>query len=102
MWLVFLYLIQTIGELCLSPVGLSTVTKLAPARMVGLMMGVWFLSISLGSFFAGKVAAYFNDKDIGAMVKLFGFLTLAPIAAAILLAIIAPRINRLFKEKHDC
>src|SRR5688572_8329972 len=45
MWLVTVYFLQTIGELCLSPVGLSTVTKLSPGRMVGLMMGVWFLSI---------------------------------------------------------
>jgi POT family proton-dependent oligopeptide transporter len=98
MWLVLLYFIQTLGELCLSPVGLSVYTKLAPARMVGLMMGVWFLSISFGSFLAGKVASYFNDKDIDTMVKLFGFLTLAPIAAGIILAIISPRILRLLKK----
>src|SRR6185503_10713684 len=52
MWLVIVYFLQTIGELCLSPVGLSTVTKLSPARMVGLMLGVWFLSISIGSYIA--------------------------------------------------
>jgi len=98
LWLVMLYLVHTIGELCLSPVGLSTVTKLSPARMVGLMMGVWFLSISVGSFLAGKVASYFDDKSIDALVKLFGFLTLAPIAAAILLAILTPKINRLLKR----
>jgi len=101
LWLVFLYLIHTIGELCLSPVGLSAVTKLAPARMVGLMMGVWFLSISLGSFLAGKVAAYFNDKDIGTMVKFFGFLMIVPIAAAILLAVLTPRINKLLKQNNQ-
>ena len=82
----------------MSPVGLSTVTKLSPARMVGLMMGVWFLSISVGSFLAGKVASYFDDKSIDALVKLFGFLTLAPIAAAILLAILTPKINSLLKR----
>lgn len=98
LWLVFLYLIQTIGELCLSPVGLSTTTRLAPARMVGLMMGVWFLSISLGSFFAGKVATFFDDKSVDAMVKLFGFLTLAPIAAGILLFVLTPQINKLLRR----
>lgn len=96
-WLVGLYLVHTIGELCLSPVGLSTVTKLAPARMVGLMMGVWFLSISIGSFLAGKVATYFDDRSIIALVKLFGFLALAPIGAAILLAVLTPKINKLLK-----
>ncbi|MDQ3181562.1 MAG: peptide MFS transporter [Acidobacteriota bacterium] len=101
LWLVFLYLIQTFGELCLSPVGLSTVTKLAPARMVGLMMGVWFLSISLGSFLAGKVASYFYDKDIGAMVKFFGFLTIAPIATGILLAVLIPQINKLLRHEKQ-
>jgi POT family proton-dependent oligopeptide transporter len=98
LWLVFLYLIQTVGELCLSPVGLSTTTRLAPARMVGLMMGVWFLSISLGSFLAGKVASYFDDKDIGAMFKLFGFLTLVPIAAGVLLTVLTPQINKFLSR----
>jgi proton-dependent oligopeptide transporter, POT family len=98
LWLVTLYLVHTVGELCLSPVGLSTVTKLSPAKMVGLMMGVWFLSISVGSFLAGKVAAYFDDKSIDALVKLFGFLMLAPIAAGILLAILTPRINKLLER----
>lgn len=101
LWLIALYAIQTFGELCLSPVGLSVYTKLAPARMVGLMMGVWFLSISLGSFLAGKVAAYFNDKEVGSMVKLFGFLMLAPIAAGIALWILTPRIQRLLANSSD-
>lgn len=97
LWLVVVYFIQTLGELCLSPVGLSVYTKLAPARMVGLMMGVWFLSISLGSFLAGKVAGLFDDKDVMSMVKLFGFLVLAPLAAGIVLAVITPRIKRLLE-----
>lgn len=96
-WLTGLYLVHTIGELCLSPVGLSTVTKLAPARMVGVMMGVWFLSISIGNFLAGKVATFFDDRSVIALVKLFGFLALAPIGAAILLAILTPGINKLLK-----
>jgi POT family proton-dependent oligopeptide transporter len=98
LWLVMLYLVHTIGELCLSPVGLSTVTKLSPAKMVGLMMGVWFLSISVGSFLAGKVAGYFDDKSIEALVKLFGFLTLVPIGAAILLVTLTPKINKLLER----
>jgi len=98
-WLIGLYLIHTIGELCLSPVGLSTVTKLSPARMVGMMMGVWFLSISIGSFLAGKVASYFDDRSVTSLVKLFGFLALAPIGAAILLMVLTPRINRLLHRR---
>ena len=95
LWLIVLYLLHTVGELCLSPVGLSTVTRLAPAKMVGLMMGVWFLSISIGSFLAGKVAGFFDDKSVDALEKLFGFLGLVPIGAAILLLTLTPRINKL-------
>jgi proton-dependent oligopeptide transporter, POT family len=101
MWLVTLYLIHTFGELCLSPVGLSTVTRLAPPRMVGSMMGVWFLSISLGSFFAGYVASYFNDKDVGSLIKLFGFLTLVPIGAGILLFFLTRRIQKILKHRDQ-
>src|SRR5262249_46221599 len=54
LWLVVVYFIQTLGEMCLSPVGLSTISRLSPVRMVGLMMGVWFLSISIGSYIAGR------------------------------------------------
>lgn len=98
LWLVGLYLVHTFGELCLSPVGLSTVSKLAPARMVGMMMGVWFLSISLGSFLAGTVASYFDDKNIGVLVKLFGFLTLAPVVAGVILIFLTPSIQNLLKR----
>src|SRR4030095_5341223 len=61
LWLVVVYFFQTLGELCLSPVGLSTVTKVSPARLVGLMMGVWFLSISIGNFIAGIMGGAFNE-----------------------------------------
>lgn len=56
-WLILTYLLHTIGELCLSPVGLSAVTKLAPARFVGQMMGLWFVATSLGNLIAGLVAS---------------------------------------------
>ena len=54
MWLTMTYLLHTIGELCLSPVGLSAMTKLAPVRIAGLMMGVWFLATSVGNFIGGR------------------------------------------------
>ncbi|HST51586.1 MAG TPA: peptide MFS transporter [Pyrinomonadaceae bacterium] len=95
LWLVLVYLLQTIGELCLSPVGLSTVTKLSPARMVGLMMGVWFLSISIGDYFAGLVLGFFNDKAEGALLRLFGIVALATFAAAIVLALLTPLIKKM-------
>ncbi|MFL6282173.1 MAG: peptide MFS transporter [Pyrinomonadaceae bacterium] len=95
LWLVLVYLLQTIGELCLSPVGLSTVTKLSPARMVGLMMGVWFLSISIGDYFAGLVLGFFDEKAEGALLKLFGSVSLMTFAAALVLALLTPLIRKM-------
>ncbi|HEX8457137.1 MAG TPA: peptide MFS transporter [Pyrinomonadaceae bacterium] len=93
-WLVFVYLLQTLGELCLSPVGLSTVTKLSPGRMVGLMMGVWFLSISFGNYVAGWASGFFRE-DEGALVNLFGIIAAITIAAAVLLLILTPVIKKM-------
>ncbi len=62
MWLVLVYFLHTVGELFLSPVGLSSMTKLAPGKMVGLMLGVWFLAASLGSFAAGQIAGEFDPE----------------------------------------
>jgi proton-dependent oligopeptide transporter, POT family len=64
MWLVMVYLLHTIGELTLSPVGLSAMTKLAPARIVGLMMGVWFLAASVGNFIAGRLAGFYEAMPL--------------------------------------
>jgi POT family proton-dependent oligopeptide transporter len=61
MWLTLTYLLHTLGELSLSPVGLSAMTKLAPQRIGGLIMGVWFLSISVGEFIGGQVAAVYEQ-----------------------------------------
>ncbi|MFN0085533.1 MAG: peptide MFS transporter [Blastocatellia bacterium] len=91
-WLIGVYLCHTIGELCLSPVGLSTTTKLAPERLSGLMMGVWFLSISFGNFFAGEVAGNFS-RD--ALVGLFSKVAAGPIIAGVVLIALMPVIRKL-------
>jgi proton-dependent oligopeptide transporter, POT family len=67
-WLAGLYLIHSLAELCISPVGLSMVTKLSIARVVGLMMGVWFLSISVAQYFAGIVAQFASVETVGGQV----------------------------------
>jgi POT family proton-dependent oligopeptide transporter len=92
-WLLGVYLLHTIGELCLSPVGLSTTTKLAPARLTGLMMGVWFLSISFGNFLAGEVAGEFGSPR--ELIGLFGKVAAVPIIAAVVLLALTPFIRRL-------
>jgi proton-dependent oligopeptide transporter, POT family len=66
-WLIMTYLLHTFGELCLSPVGLSYYTKLTPKRFVGQMMGMWFLSLSLGNLVAGLIAGEFDANNVAAM-----------------------------------
>ncbi|MBM3988027.1 MAG: peptide MFS transporter [Planctomycetes bacterium] len=70
-FLLGLYIVHTLGELCLSPVGLSMVTKLAPARMTGMVMGAWFISIATGNFLAGEVSTM-AAKKAGAAVDALG------------------------------
>jgi len=67
-WLGGLYLFHSLAELCISPVGLSMITKLSIARVVGLMMGVWFLSISVAQYFAGIVAQFASVETVGGQV----------------------------------
>ena len=74
-WLIITYVLHTFGEICLYPVGLSAVTKLSPKRLVGQMMGVWFMSLALGNLIAGLFAGEFDKNAIAAdphlMVNLF-------------------------------
>ena len=84
-WLVLTYLFHTLGELCLSPVGLSAMTKLAPARVGGFMMGMWFVSISVGDFLAGKAASVYESLPLP---TLFGFVAAFGIGAAVLVALL--------------
>ena len=95
-WLVACYLCHTIRELSLSPVGMSAVTK-APARLVGSMMGVWFLSISLGNFIGGRVAGLFETFPLP---SLFGAVFLTTTAAAVILALLVRPIRRLMSGVH--
>ena len=91
-WLIGLYFLHTIGELCLSPVGLSIVTKLAPARIVGFMMGWWFLSIAVGNKLAGMAGGLFATLPLP---KLFGAVAGVTFAAALILLAITPWLRRL-------
>lgn len=95
LWLLVVYFIQTVGELCLSPVGLSTITKLSPARMVGLMMGVWFLSISVGSYIAGRTTQLFVAGTPEVLTRAFGIFAGISLGAALLLALLTPLIKKM-------
>jgi POT family proton-dependent oligopeptide transporter len=94
-WLIMTYLLHTFGELCLSPVGLSSMTKLAPARFVGQILGVWFLATAIGNNLAGQFAGEIDPNNLPAMpgeyLDLFWW---GAIAGAVMLAL-TPVIKRL-------
>ena len=94
-WLLFTYLLHTMGELALSPVGLSSVTKLAPRRFVGQMMGVWFLAASLGSILAGLLAGEFRADALDEMPRLYLQIVLTTVGSGVLLAFLAKPLKRL-------
>jgi POT family proton-dependent oligopeptide transporter len=87
-WLTSVYLFHTFGELCLSPVGLSAFTGLAPVRLVGQSLGVWFMGISLGQLLASKIAGEFDANNLAAVPgQMTGLFWYGMIAAAILLVV---------------
>lgn len=105
-WLVLTYFLHTCGELCLSPVGLSAVTKLSPARIVGFMMGVWFLATASSEFIASVLANIASVDTTNGMapdlnlakesyLKLFEYLFYTGLGFGLLLLIISPIIKKL-------
>ena len=99
MWLVAVYFLHTCGELCLSPVGLSSMTKLAPGKMVGLMLGVWFLASSLGLFAAGQIAGEFK-ADADALYGLFFNVAMVVFVGAALALILSFVVGGFLKSKQ--
>jgi POT family proton-dependent oligopeptide transporter len=95
LWLVGLYFLEVVGEMCLSPVGLSTVTKLSPAKLVGIMMGVWFLASSFGSKLAGYLSGFFDAESPATLVRLYGGIAAGLLVAAGVLALLIPVLRRL-------
>jgi proton-dependent oligopeptide transporter, POT family len=91
-WLVVTYFLHTVGELCLSPVGLSSMTKLAPAGRVGQMMGVWFIAAALGNLFAGLVAGSLEDMPAN---ELFWMVAMFIGGAGIVALILSPAVRKL-------
>lgn len=98
LWIVGLFFLQTVGELCLSPVGLSTMTKLAPAKLLGLVMGIWFLAAALGNKVAGLMASEFTSTDGHALAKFFLIQALWVGGAVVALLACKPWLKRLMGE----
>lgn len=97
-YLIVTYVLQAIGELCISPVGLAAMTLLAPARLQGQMMGIWLVSLSLGNLFAGLVGGQVNPEQVAEMPMLFGRTAIALLLAAIGLLLLAPWLKRWLNE----
>jgi POT family proton-dependent oligopeptide transporter len=100
-WLTGSYLLQTLGELSLSPVGLSSMTKLSPRRFVGQMMGVWFLATALGNLIAGLVGGHVDPNNLTEMPLLFQRTAMSLFIATAVLALMIVPIRRMMGEaKH--
>jgi POT family proton-dependent oligopeptide transporter len=99
-WLITTYLLHTIGELTLSPVGLSVTTKLAPHRYVGQMMGIWFLTSALGNLLAGLTAGRFDPEALGDMPGLYLQIVLMTGGTGLLLLLCLRPIRRLMGGIH--
>ena len=106
-WLLITYVVYTWGELCLSPVGLSMVTKLAPARLQSLMMGFWFFSFSLANLLAGLIARVSVKIESGDMKFIidglpgfFLFLVVVPIGTGVVLLVLTPLLRKMMRGIH--
>jgi POT family proton-dependent oligopeptide transporter len=95
LWLICCYFFHTTGELCLSPVGLSAMTRLAPVRVAGFMMGVWFLSIATGNYVGGRLAAFYGELPIA---ELFQTTAAFALTAGVLLALVARPVARMMGD----
>ncbi len=106
-WIILIYLLHTLGELCLSPVGLSSVTKLSPQRIVGVMMGMWFFASAAGNYVAGLIARATSSNSMSStnetfdlvqkasFVEVYTNVGLMAVGCGIVLALITPILKRL-------
>ena len=97
-WLILTYLLHTLGELTLSPVGLSAMTKLAPARVSSLMMGVWFLGASVGNFVAGYIASFYDRMELPSFM---GLVAAIAIAAGVVFFFVAGPFKKMMARAED-
>lgn len=95
-WLIFAYLLHTLGELCVSPVGLSYVSKLAPAKLVGLMFGIWFIATAVANYLAGWTGGYIDPiSEKYGLTVFFLIYTLIPILSGLIIWGLTPKIKKM-------
>ena len=98
-WLLITYLLHTIGELTLSPIGLAAISSLSPKKYIGQMMGVWFLASSLGAIIAGLISGQATNEGLISMPGLFNQIALTASLFGLILIIVARPLHRwVFKE----
>ena len=98
-WLITTYMLHTIGEICLYPIGMSAITKLSPKKLVGQMMGVFFMALALGNLVAGLYAGEFNAEAItnnpSVLIDLFGLIVKIMFVAAVVVLIFSKPLRKL-------
>jgi POT family proton-dependent oligopeptide transporter len=99
-WLVLAYFLHTCGELCLSPVGLSYMSKLAPPRFVGQAMGVWFLSLALGGNLAGQLTGQYDASHLESLPALFLRIFWYGLIAGTVMLLLTPFVRRNMAGVH--
>ena len=112
-WLLGTYVLCTLGELCISPVGLSMVSRLAPQRYASLLMGIWFLSSAIAGYLSGKLAAVFGSSDgesgrvafffgeKGGLADFFLIMTLVPLVAGLIVFLLSPQLRKMMHEDES-
>jgi proton-dependent oligopeptide transporter, POT family len=98
MWLVGLYLLHTWAELCISPVGLSSMTKLAPAAIGGMVMGIWFLGAAVGNYIAGRMGGLYGSVSTA---NLLLYQVALPLVAAVVFFLLSGPIKRMLARSHQ-
>ncbi|MBI1185643.1 MFS transporter [bacterium] len=96
MWLVIVYLVLTFGELMLSPIGLSMITKLAPRKLVSVVMGLWMASFAAGNYLAGVLEKILHTYDL----SLYPFITMLMLGGGVALILLSPLLNKAMKGIH--
>jgi POT family proton-dependent oligopeptide transporter len=96
LWLVAVYTLLTLGELMLSPIGLSMITKLAPSKLVSVVMGLWMASFAIGNYVAGMLKQILEKYDF----ELYPFITMVMLISGVLLLLISPLLNKAMKGIH--
>jgi POT family proton-dependent oligopeptide transporter len=96
-WFFAAYGVVTVGELCLSPIGLSMVSKLAPARLTALLMGAWFISTSIGNKLSGVIASLWDDYDDKSSFFMLNFYLM--MGATLILVVLLPWLLKVFREQ---